>query len=115
MCCSAKMESRRGGDPEDDGVGLRDADVTHSGEIVGRGGSGVVRKGTLRLPDGTVVAVAIKMLHAGATESEERSFRRLTLHAFNSPVCTRVGEVPRSPDTARASLFRNHQHREIQY
>ena len=70
------MESRRGGGPEDDGVGLRDADVTHSGEIVGRGGSGVVRKGTLRLPDGTVVAVAIKMLHAGATESEERSFRK---------------------------------------
>ena len=88
------MESRRGGGPEDDGVGLRDADVTHSGEIVGRGGSGVVRKGTLRLPDGTVVAVAIKMLHAGATESEERSFRKeLRVGQRASERCPRACQI----------------------
>lgn len=69
------MEAR-GGDGSDEPVWLRDADVTHSGEMIGRGGSGVVRKGTLRLADGAVEAVAIKTLHAGGTESEERSFRR---------------------------------------
>jgi serine/threonine protein kinase len=62
---------------DDDGspMGLCDADVAHTSEIVGRGGSGVVRRGTIQLGGGAApLAVAIKTLHAGATESDQRKF-----------------------------------------
>ena len=53
---------------------LRDEDVTHTQEIVGRGGSSVVRKGLLRLPDHSQVEVAIKHLDGCPTEKEKRHF-----------------------------------------
>lgn len=54
---------------------LRPEDVTHSvTDIVGRGGSGIVYRGQLRLLDGRTEIVAIKRLHTGATQHEERRF-----------------------------------------
>eukprot|EP01047_Picozoa_sp_COSAG01_P073562 COSAG01_NODE_12032_length_1812_cov_0.988908_2_plen_302_part_01 len=50
---------------------LPDADVEHSTEIVGRGGSGIVCKGTYTQRDGTKVPVAIKELVPGADTSVE--------------------------------------------
>ena len=53
---------------------LRGDDITH-GAIIGRGGSGVVREGTLRRAGG-VAPVAIKMLGAGATEKDVARFEK---------------------------------------
>ena len=56
---------------------LQPADVMHDmSAIIGRGGGGIVHRGTLRLPDGSRLVVAIKRLQAGATESDERRFMR---------------------------------------
>ena len=49
------------GEPPTLGV-LRDADVAHSDVVLGRGGSGIKREGTLQQVDGTIVKVAIKEL-----------------------------------------------------
>ena len=43
---------------------------------VGRGGSGIVTKGWLTLPDGDRVEVAVKALAPGATEREIRQFQK---------------------------------------
>ena len=81
--CRQLAAGRRPSPPMDGGGAsadrgrLRDADVAHTAEIVGRGGSGLVRRGTLQLPGGQrAIDVAIKTLHAGATESDERQFRK---------------------------------------
>ena len=50
------------------------ADVTCTRDVIGKGGSGVVYKGSLRLPDGSVVDAAIKLLHEGSTEREQDRF-----------------------------------------
>ena len=61
--------------PPDDDARLRPEDVTHTQHYVGRGASGIVRRGTLRLPSGGgTVAVAIKELAPGATAAAERRF-----------------------------------------
>jgi serine/threonine protein kinase len=72
-----KAKAKDGPSREQAGVpntaALRDEDVEH-GQIIGRGGFGVVREGTLRLSDGKVMPVAIKMLAAGATEKDLARF-----------------------------------------
>lgn len=55
---------------------LREQDVEHTEEIVGRGASGIVRKGRLTLPNSSQVWVAIKALAPGATKGEVQMFQK---------------------------------------
>ena len=65
--------------------------MTLTDAVVGLGGSGIVRKGTLRRADGRVVNVAIKQLQAGATENEERRFvKEFTISCRASARCPRA-------------------------
>eukprot|EP01043_Picozoa_sp_COSAG02_P058428 COSAG02_NODE_7270_length_3089_cov_2.598662_2_plen_577_part_01 len=79
--------------PETSSTAIHGENLTH-GDIIGRGGSGVVRKGTLRLADGAVVPVAIKTLGMGATQKDmvrfEKEFR-VSLQASGS--CSRVCHI----------------------
>ena len=59
-------------------VTLRPEDVAHDTQtIVGRGGSGIVHRGTLTHRDGRPAEpAAIKRLQAGATSGEQRRFQK---------------------------------------
>jgi serine/threonine-protein kinase len=64
-------------DPAAAAATLRPQDVAHDTQaIVGRGGSGIVHRGTITHADGRAEPVAIKRLQAGATPGEERRFQK---------------------------------------
>ena len=62
---------------------LPESSVTHTDELLGRGCSGIVRRGTLQPPGGgPPVPVAIKELAPGASEREQKGFVREFQVAF---------------------------------
>ena len=62
---------------------LPESSVTHTDELLGRGCSGIVRRGTLQPPGGgPPVPVAIKELAPGASEREEKGVVREFQVAF---------------------------------
>lgn len=61
---------------------LPESSVQHSDDILGRGGSGIVRCGTYRPPGGPPVLVAVKTLADGASEREKKDFVREFQIAF---------------------------------
>ena len=62
--------------------GLRDADVVHTTEVVGRGGGGIVYKGVMSRPGQPPEEVAVKRLLPGSSEGDERRFRKEAGKAF---------------------------------
>ena len=85
-------------EPEEDGGEingeLRDQDVTCTDQEVGRGGSGIVHRGELRLPDGSIITAAIKKLHDGATAKEVRAFmKEFTVSVRAAERCPRACRI----------------------
>ena len=77
--------------------------VEHTAEHLGRGGSGIVHKGWLMLPDSTRSEVAIKMLAPGATEREVQQFQKEYIVHWNASqrcpgACVMHGCVHRGTD-----------------
>ena len=72
--------------------------IPDDGEELGRGGSGVVRKGTLTRRGGATQDVAVKMLAAGSTDDQLESFvkeieRHMEISARCEGVCTTYGAI----------------------
>jgi hypothetical protein len=64
----------RGSQPNAQGFPLPGGGRLDLGEVIGRGGFGVVHRAALRNPDGTVQPVAAKLLGPGATAREQEAF-----------------------------------------
>ena len=64
--------------------GLRDADVVHTTEVVGRGGGGIIFKGVMSRPGQPPEEVAVKRLLPGSSEGDERRFLKEAGKAFEA-------------------------------